>query len=158
MWLSPLLETGGEFYMPNAKLTVNGSEMPIDRNLLTCGRSSDNDVAFPNDSNVSRYHAEIEERGGDHWLIDLGSSNGTTINGKKLEGEIRLNDGDKIVLGGSSEFDFAFEKEAGESTSKGDTEDTDAEVWDMPSATPAVNAPNIEQGTLIERETAVASK
>ena len=95
--------------MPNAKLTVNGNEMPVNSNLLTCGRSSDNDVAFPSDSNVSRYHAEIEERGGDYWLIDLGSSNGTTVNGKKVDGEVRLNDGDKIVLGGSSEFDFAFE-------------------------------------------------
>ena len=140
--------------MPNAKLTVNGNEMPIDRNLLTCGRSSDNDVAFPHDSNVSRYHAEIEERGGDYWLIDLGSSNGTTVNGKKLEGEIRLNDGDKIVLGGSSEFDFAFEKEGGESGAK-----TEAVASpDMPSGTPAVNAPNVQQGTLIERETAAASK
>ena len=100
--------------MPNAKLTVNGNEMPVNSNLLTCGRSSDNDVAFPNDSNVSRYHAEIEERGGDYWLIDLGSSNGTTVNGKKVDGEVRLNDGDKIVLGGSSEFDFAFEKNDGE--------------------------------------------
>ena len=140
--------------MPNAKLTVNGNEMPIDRNLLTCGRSSDNDVAFPNDSNVSRYHAEIEERGGDYWLIDLGSSNGTTVNGKKLEGEIRLNDGDKIVLGGSSEFDFAFEKEGGESGAKAEA----VASPDMPSGTPAVNAPNVEQGTLIERETAAASK
>ena len=159
MWLSPLLETGGEFYMPNAKLTVNGNEMPVNSNLLTCGRSSDNDVAFPNDSNVSRYHAEIEERGGDYWLIDLGSSNGTTVNGKKVDGEVRLNDGDKIVLGGSSEFDFAFEKNDGEAAANAkEGQDAAMESPALPTGTPTVSAPNVEQGTLIERETAAASK
>ena len=141
------------YSMPNAKITANGNEIPVSSSLLTAGRSSDNDIAFPNDSNVSRYHAEIENRHGDYWLIDLGSSNGTTVNGIKVDGEIRLNNGDKVLLGGSSEFVFknGDEKEKEEAAA----ESASAEV---PVGTPNISAPPVEQGTLVERETAVASK
>lgn len=81
--------------------------MPLEKAVTTCGRSPENDIAFPDDSNVSRYHAEIEKRGDEYWVIDLGSSNGTTVNGEKLTGEKPLNDGDRVLLGGSSEIEFA---------------------------------------------------
>ncbi len=92
--------------MQNAALKFDGREIVIQRDVTTIGRISENDVSFPQDSNVSRYHAEIERRGGDHWLIDLRSSNGTTVNGNKLAGEIRLSAGDKLVFGGSSQAEF----------------------------------------------------
>ena len=83
--------------MEDAKLKFDGREITIDRDVTTIGRISENIVSFPDDSNVSRYHAEIERRGGDHWLIDLKSSNGTTVNGKVVGGEVRLEPGDKIA-------------------------------------------------------------
>ncbi len=92
--------------MEDAKLKFDGREITIDRDVTTIGRISENIVSFPDDSNVSRYHAEIERRGGDHWLIDLKSSNGTTVNDKVVGSEVRLEPGDKIVLGGSSELQF----------------------------------------------------
>ncbi len=70
--------------------------------LVTFGRATDNIIAFPNDSNVSRYHAEIEERGGRYFITDLGSSNGTTVNGSKVTGSVALNAGDTIEFGGTS--------------------------------------------------------
>jgi hypothetical protein len=146
--------------MPNPKITANGSEIPVSSNLLTAGRSSDNDIAFPNDSNVSRYHAEIENRGGDYWLIDLGSSNGTTVNGVKVTGEIRLGNGDTVLLGGSSEFVFTDEDDKGKEKEEPAAAATTAPAAsaEIPGGTPDISAPPIEQGTLIERETAVASK
>jgi pSer/pThr/pTyr-binding forkhead associated (FHA) protein len=90
-----------------AKLKINGkSEIYLSEGVYTIGRGQDNFVSFTEDSSVSKYHAEIEERNGDFWLIDLGSSNGTTVNGKSVSPEVRLKDGDKIVFGDSAEAEF----------------------------------------------------
>ncbi|HEY2867386.1 MAG TPA: FHA domain-containing protein [Pyrinomonadaceae bacterium] len=92
--------------MPEAKVKFSGRECDLGDRLVTAGRSSDNDISFVDDSNVSRYHVEIEPRGNEYWVIDLKSSNGTAVNGEKLTGERLLNDGDKVVLGGSAEMEF----------------------------------------------------
>ncbi len=99
--------------MPDVRLKFNGGEFSSGEAVTTLGRTTDNNVSFPDDSNVSRYHAEIEARGNEFCLIDLGSSNGTTVNGTKVTGETYLKTGDRIVLGGSSEilFDLAEEPE-----------------------------------------------
>ena len=96
---------GGEICMGmrDGKLAFDGKEIALDTQLITLGRSTDNTIAFPTDSNVSRYHAEIEFRHGEYLLIDLGSSNGTSLNGQKIT-EAKLGDGDTILLGGSSEI------------------------------------------------------
>jgi hypothetical protein len=98
--------------MPKATVKFNGRDIELKPVLTTIGRTSDNDIAFPNDSNVSRYHAEIELRDGAFRLTDLGSSNGTTINGKPVIGEAPLNSGDTIVFGGSSAITIEIEKGA----------------------------------------------
>src|SRR4051812_5255885 len=98
--------------MPHAVIKFDEREALIDRDVITIGRVSENVIAFPTDSNVSRYHAEIERRGGDHWLIDLESSNGTTVNNEPVEGERRLQDGDKLCFGGTSNAEFVEASEA----------------------------------------------
>ena len=104
--------------MQSAKLKFDDKEIAISDTLITLGRVSDNAVAFPQDSNVSRYHAEIEMRdGGEFWLTDLQSSNGTTVNDEKVSGEKLLADGDIIVLGGSSRIEFSLEEKPEETTS-----------------------------------------
>lgn len=100
--------------MPDGKLKFDDREIPMGTGIITCGRSTDNSISFPTDSNVSRYHAEIEERNGEYWLIDLGSSNGTTLNGQKVDREQLLNDCDTILLGGSSKVEVRFGEEADE--------------------------------------------
>ncbi len=50
------------------------------------------------DPKVSRYHAGIAYRGGKYLLVDLGSANGTVLNGK-LVGSAEVKDGDHITLG-----------------------------------------------------------
>lgn len=93
--------------MPSGKLKFRERELSVASDTITLGRTSDNDVSFTDDSNVSRYHARIEPRDGEFWLVDLGSSNGTTLNGTDVSGEMPLRDGDEIMLGGSSRIEFA---------------------------------------------------
>ncbi len=95
--------------MDEPRLKINSTtEIPLSGRLMTLGRAQDNDVAFTDDSNVSRYHAEIELREDDYWIIDLGSFNGTKVNGESLTGEKPLNDGDLILLGGTSKIEVLF--------------------------------------------------
>ncbi len=113
--------------MSDAKLKFDGNEIVLGQGVTTLGRTTDNTVAFSSDSNVSRYHAEIEWRDGDFWLIDLGSSNGTTLNGEAIKGDKRLNDGDEILLGGSSRAEFSFGEKKTEDASAA-TERADSTV------------------------------
>lgn len=98
--------------MADAKLKFDDKEYTLSAGVTTIGRTSENFVAFSEDSNVSRFHAEIEKRDGDFWLIELGSSNGTTLNGEPLKSEKLLSDGDIIVLGGSSQIEFSVESKS----------------------------------------------
>ena len=54
-----------------------------------------------NDPNVSRRHAEIRRRGSDVVVVDLGSTNGTRVNGVRVKEQL-LNDGDEIEVGTST--------------------------------------------------------
>lgn len=92
--------------MAEVKLYFGDNEYVMGSGVTTIGRSEDNFISFPEDSNVSRYHAEIESRGTEYCIIDLNSSNGTTVSGVKVNGEAYLKQGDEIVLGGSSKLTF----------------------------------------------------
>ena len=52
-----------------------------------------------NDSNISRRHAEVRVTPTAYVVVDLGSTNGTMVNGVKIAGEQRLRDGDIISVG-----------------------------------------------------------
>jgi class 3 adenylate cyclase len=63
------------------------------------GRASHNQVVLQ-DEKVSRRHAVIHAQSlGEYWLVDLGSSNGTSINGRRVSQPCRLNDHDRIEIG-----------------------------------------------------------
>ena len=53
-------------------------EFEVGDEVVAIGRALDNTICLDGDTNVSRYHAEIEKRGDLFWLLDLASSNGTT--------------------------------------------------------------------------------
>ena len=59
------------------------------------GRQVDSDL-FLNSSHGSQRHAELFEENGELWVRDLDSTNGTSVNGRRLEGPLRLTDGDVI--------------------------------------------------------------
>ena len=84
-------------------LTVDGRKQEVTEPRLVLGRSRACDV-YVADVNVSRRHAELQQEGATYWIVDLGSTNGTAVNGKRIERE-RLRDGDRITLG-STEIVF----------------------------------------------------
>ncbi len=69
----------------------------LEGNSLSLGRSSANELCYPEDAGLSRQHV-ILEREGEHWTArDLGSKNGTFINGIRITEKRRLRPGDRIV-------------------------------------------------------------
>ena len=66
---------------------------------LTVGRASDSSIVLPSDSFASSRHARFETVRDAVWLIDLGSTNGTFVNGERIEGRRRLRDGDVVRIG-----------------------------------------------------------
>jgi len=80
-----------------AVLTVEGREIPLTAERVVLGRSRECDVRL-SDANVSRRHAEVRHEDDEFWIVDLGSTNGTELNGNRIE-RARLADGDRITLG-----------------------------------------------------------
>ncbi len=99
--------------------------MTIGEDATSFGRTTDNTVSFPDNTNLSRNHAEIAFREGKFVVADLGSSNGTTINGQNIEGETVLNDGDFITLGNSVIVEFVADDDTPENAA--DTESVESE-------------------------------
>jgi serine phosphatase RsbU (regulator of sigma subunit) len=66
---------------------------------ITVGRSSASELCFPEDNGLSRQHLAIESQGGEWTLRDLGSKNGTILNGSKVTAPMVLKAGDRIVAG-----------------------------------------------------------
>src|SRR5689334_24508381 len=87
------------------------SELRFERELLTIGRALDNDIRL-NSTQVSRYHCRIERGPEGVWLTDLGSANGTQVNGVRVDRR-RLAPGDRLQVGGVRIVLEQLEPEAG---------------------------------------------
>ena len=74
-----------------------GESFPLNADRMTIGRRPDSDI-FLDDVTVSRDHALLVRRGGDYYLDDLGSLNGTYVNRHRIESH-RLEDGDELQVG-----------------------------------------------------------
>ena len=69
---------------------------------MRVGRLEGCDLRLSHDS-VSRVHAELFRDGGDGWLLrDLGSTNGTQVNGSRIIGTVAVRPGDRVVFGSSA--------------------------------------------------------
>jgi ABC-type multidrug transport system ATPase subunit/ABC-type multidrug transport system permease subunit len=89
---------------PAAPATIlhAGERITLLKGSLTIGRLPDNELAIPKEA-VSRHHARIEAAQGGYWIADLGSRNGTKLNGERFRGESRwLANGDTIEIGGEA--------------------------------------------------------
>ncbi|MBI2331737.1 MAG: FHA domain-containing protein, partial [Chloroflexi bacterium] len=75
-----------------------GVTFPLEGDQLTIGRDSTNGVAI-NDAEISRKHARLMFQGGKYVLEDLGSTNGSFVNGQRLAGPVVLKPGDVVSLG-----------------------------------------------------------
>ena len=81
---------------------------------LTIGRSEEADISIDNTA-ISRLHASLELKGGVHFLTDLGSTNGTTVNGERISGTVPVTEKDMVTIG---KFRLVPEHVAGEQVSK----------------------------------------
>jgi hypothetical protein len=91
-----------------AVLRWNGERCVLDKRRSVLGRSRDADVRI-DDANVSRRHAEIVQEGSTYWLVDLGSTNGTEVDGQRVQ-RARLDDGSRFTLGETT-VTFSTERE-----------------------------------------------
>jgi pSer/pThr/pTyr-binding forkhead associated (FHA) protein len=89
---SPDLEEGLDYALNSAQLTI--------------GRGRQNDIAISTDEYASARHARFEPRQDGVWVQDLGSTNGTYLNGARLDRPRRLTRGDIVGVG---ETDLRFE-------------------------------------------------
>ena len=82
-------------------VTPDGKATPVRLTgaRVALGRSAMNDLSFPEDNGLSRQHLVFEQHSGGWQVIDVGSKNGTTVNGKRIEAPTVLSPGDQIVAG-----------------------------------------------------------
>jgi len=85
-------------------LSFDGTRFEVKQRRVVIGRSRDCDIQLA-DTNVSRRHAELRQEGASYWIVDLGSTNGIEVNGKRVK-RAKLSDGDTITLG-STEVAFS---------------------------------------------------
>jgi pSer/pThr/pTyr-binding forkhead associated (FHA) protein len=94
------------------KGALAGMRWPLSREPVTLGRAADCDIVLP-ERQISRYHVRIEWDADGYVLRDLGSKNGTFVNGERVRGQLyRLRDGDEISLATTLQIGFV----AGEAT------------------------------------------
>jgi pSer/pThr/pTyr-binding forkhead associated (FHA) protein len=91
--------------LPRARLTITegenrGKAYFLNRNHTSVGRGIDNDIVLM-DLSVSRRHFRVDRHGEGFRLVDLGSGNGTQVNGQRRE-DVELYDKDRIDLGNTS--------------------------------------------------------
>ncbi len=79
-------------------LTIGDRLYPVTSSRVVLGRSRECDIRVA-DGNVSRRHCEVVQESPTAWaLVDLGSTNGTEVNGRRVD-RVRLVDGDRITVG-----------------------------------------------------------
>ncbi len=92
------LEQSARVRHETAVLVVDGKRMAVGEGGATVGRSRQCDIVV-DDPNVSRRHAELRPRGGSWVLTDLGSTNGSRVNGRAASSPTVVKPGDEIELG-----------------------------------------------------------
>ncbi|MBG6226349.1 hypothetical protein IWX63_002944 [Arthrobacter sp. CAN_A2] len=81
-------------------LEMDGQRYSINSGSIVLGRSSEADILV-DDTGVSRRHLEIRAQGARIYAVDLGSTNGSYVNGQRVVGQAELTDGSTITMGRS---------------------------------------------------------
>src|SRR5690349_21667223 len=78
---------------------VSSQRFPLDADRMTVGKANENDFPLPEDPTASHMHAMLERFPAGWCVTDLGSSNGTWVNGERIWASHRLRHGDEIRIG-----------------------------------------------------------
>ena len=98
----------GRLVVVDSPALRRGDAYDVDAIQLTAGRASNNDVPLPGDEFASSRHARFDPRRDGIYVEDVGSTNGTFVNGIRLARERRLHDGDIVRVGAT---DLRYEEE-----------------------------------------------
>ena len=96
--ISEPLEEQARVRQATALVVLGDKRIIVGSGGATLGRSRQCDVVV-DDPNVSRTHAELRPRGGSWVLTDLGSTNGSSVNGRRIDAPTVVRPGDEIELG-----------------------------------------------------------
>jgi hypothetical protein len=102
----PVARELGRLVVMKSPVLDEGDVVTIDSHALRVGRSHDNDLSIDGDEYASAHHARFEPRRDGVYVEDVGSTNGTFVNGIRLTRERRLAQGDVVRIG---ETDLRFE-------------------------------------------------
>ncbi len=102
----PLTRELGRLVVLASPALTEGDVVSLDAHPLTVGRAGNNDVPLPEDEFASGRHARFEPRRDGVYVEDIGSTNGTFVNGIRLTRDRRLTPGDVVRVG---ETDLRFE-------------------------------------------------
>jgi hypothetical protein len=91
-----------------AVLTWDGQTKRVDKRRILLGRSRECDIQVE-DPNVSRRHAELRQEGASYWIVDLESTNGIEVNGRRVK-RAKLDSGDSFTVG-STDIVFTTARE-----------------------------------------------
>jgi pSer/pThr/pTyr-binding forkhead associated (FHA) protein len=89
----------GQLVVTRSKVVPVGKTVEAGPVPTTIGRSEDNVLVLDGDDYASGRHARVESGLDGTWVIDLGSTNGTYVNGERIEGRTRLHEGDLLQVG-----------------------------------------------------------
>lgn len=92
------MKEGGGGVGAGSLVLPSGERVTIGQRVVTIGRLPDCVIPV-HDANVSRRHCEVRPAGQGYLVADLGSTNGTKVNGLRIEGEQLLNDADIVSVG-----------------------------------------------------------
>jgi pSer/pThr/pTyr-binding forkhead associated (FHA) protein len=122
-------------------------DIPIHEGTITVGRRSSNTISLPQDAYISGRHAEIITDNTGTYLIDLGSTNGTVVNGQKMVPNERqlLLDGDEVKLGQNTYRFSLLDEPIGEEATEGAAAAAEAESEGAP-AEPADTSAEAAEG------------
>jgi pSer/pThr/pTyr-binding forkhead associated (FHA) protein len=97
----------GNLVVVSSPALREGETRRLDSAPLTVGRGPQNDMIIENDQFASAEHVRFEPRSDGVYVLDVGSTNGTFVNGGRLVEPHRLRPGDVVRVG---ETDFRFER------------------------------------------------
>jgi hypothetical protein len=91
----------GRLVVVKSDVVPVGTQFDVDSTSLTVGRGPQNDVELEGDQFASARHAQFDPRADGLWVQDVGSTNGTFVNGSRIGRPRKLANGDVVRVGGT---------------------------------------------------------